>query len=131
MRKTATNFKGYLLKIEGKELPVLYIAKYKATPNQLQDDSSYQDSTGELHREILPHTRSKIDFTTKYLWIEDKIVFQSYFPTRTRLSVEYWNDETNAYRTGDFYVPDIDFEIYRIVGKRMEYKPVRVALIEY
>ena len=124
-------FQGHLLKIGGKVVPNKYIAKYKATPNQQQDQDSYQDSTGQLHREVLPHRRSKIDLTTKYLWLEDKIVFQSFFGDRIQINVEYWNDETNEYTTGQFYAPDIDFEIYRIVGNNIEYAPLRVALIEY
>lgn len=124
-------FQGYLIKIDGRVLPVKYIAKYKATPNQQQDKDSYQDSTGKLHREVLPHRRTKIDFTTRYLWLEDKIAFQSFFGGRITIAVEYWNDETNNYETGEFYVPDIEFEIYRIVGNDAEYMPIRVALIEY
>ncbi|MEG0689215.1 MAG: DUF6711 family protein [Hungatella sp.] len=124
-------FKGYLLKINGSVFPNKYIAKYKATPNQRQDDDSYQDSTGELHREILPHRRSKIEFSTRYLWLEEKIVFQLYFRSRDKLTVEYWNDEVNDYAVGVFYAPDIDYEVYRIQGGNLEYLPIRIALIEY
>lgn len=46
-------YKGYLLKINGTELPGQYIQDYSSTPNQAQDKDSYQDLTGELHREIL------------------------------------------------------------------------------
>ena len=120
----ATAFKGYLLKINGREVPVKYIASYKSTPNQRQDQDSYQDVTGQLHREVLPHTRTKIELTTKYLWLEDKIVFQSLFPNR-------WNDEINNYSSGEFYIPDITYEVYRVEDMDMEYKPIRVALIEY
>ena len=127
-------FQGYLLKINGRILPAKYVQTYKATPDQIQDIDSYQDSNGVLHREILSHTRSKIEFTTPYLWLEDKIVFQSYFPDQKaepKVSVEYWNDEQNNYTAGVFYVPDMDYQVYRIQGARMEYFPIRVALIEY
>lgn len=128
------DFKGYLLKIKGRELPGDYIQTYKSTPDQQQDKDSYQDITGELHREILPHTRSKIDFTTPYLWLEDKKIFQSFFPdrmTEPKISVEYWNDAKNEYVTGIFYTPDIEYKLYRIKGNDVEYTPIRVALIEY
>lgn len=75
-------YKGYLLKINGTELPGQYIQDYSSTPNQAQDKDSYQDLTGELHREILPHTRSKIEFKTPPMSLEEKIVFQSFFPDR-------------------------------------------------
>lgn len=124
-------FQGYLLEVNGRVLPMKYIQTYKATPDQQQDKDSYQDVTGLLHREVLPHTRSKIDMTTPYLWNEDKKVFQSYFPDRKEVAVKYWNDERNDYVTGRFYMPDIEYQVYRTVGSRVEYFPVRVAFIEY
>lgn len=127
-------FKGYLLKVKGRELPLDYFQTYKSTPDQQQDKDSYQDITGELHREILPHTRSKIDFTTPYLWLDDLITFQSYFPDRMlepKIEVEYWNEARNTYVTGLFYTPDVEYQTYRISGKQIEYFPIRIALIEY
>lgn len=124
-------FQGYLLKINGSELPMKFIQTYKVTPDQLQDKDSYQDITGQLHRDVLPHTRSKIDFTTPYLWREAKQELQGFFPDRTEVTATYWNDEKNDYVSGIFYIPDIEFQVYRIVGNDMEYFPIRVALIEY
>lgn len=124
-------FQGHLLEINGRVLPMKYIQTYKATPDQQQDKDSYQDITGLLHREVLPHTRSKIDMTTPYLWIEDKEALQSYFPDRKEVTVKYWNDERNSYVTGLFYVPDIEYQVYRTVNNRAEYFPIRVAFIEY
>lgn len=128
------DFQGYLLKIEGVELPNKYIVDYMATPDQVQDKDSYQDVEGNLHREILPHTRSKLEFQTPIMSLEEKIEFQSFFPNRKanpKISVEYWNDEDNAYVTGYFYVPDIQFKLLMIIGNNIQYKPFRVALIEY
>ena len=125
------DFKGYLLELNGRVLPTKFIQTYKATPNQKQDDKSYQDITGQLHRNVLPHTRSKIDLTTPYLWLKDKIEFQSFFPDREAVQVTYWDDENNEYKSGKFYVPDIEYQVYRIDGDDMEYFPIRVALIEY
>mgnify|MGYP000066748476 CR=1 FL=1 len=72
-------YKGYLLKINGTELPGQYIQDYSSTPNQAQDKDSYQDLTGELHREILPHTRSKIEFKTPPMSLEEKNCFSILF----------------------------------------------------
>lgn len=78
-------FKGYQLKINGVELPGRYIQDYSSTPNQVQDKDSYQDLTGELHREILPHTRSKIEFKTPHMSLEEKIVSSLSFRTERPL----------------------------------------------
>lgn len=128
------DFQGYLLKIEGKILPMKYIQTYTVTPNQVQDMDSYRDVEGVLHREIVTHTPSKIEFTTPYLWLEDKKIFQSFFPSRNqnpKIAVEYWNDEGNDYKIGKFYMPDIQYQIYRVKNNNIQYQPFRVALIEY
>lgn len=128
------DFQGYLLKIEGAALPNKYIVDFSSTPHQAQDKDSYQDITGELHREILPHTRTKIEFNTPPLFMDEKQDFQSYFPDRKiqpKINVEYWDDEYNCYTTGTFYTPDIQYKIKRIAGSRIEYKQTRIALIEY
>lgn len=126
-------FQGYLLQIEGRTLPNSYMKldSYQSTPNQRQDADSYVDAVGKLHRNILPHKRSKVEFETIRMRLFDKMRFQSYFPNRDLMSVKYWNDETNAYSTGAFYVPDISFKIYRIQGNDIEYNSMRIALIEY
>ena len=128
------DFRGYLLKVEGKIVPGRFTQSYSSTPNQVQDMDSYQDVEGNLHREILPHTRTKIEFTTPHLWLEDKISLQSFFPNRhekPKMTVEYWNDEVNSYTTGEFYTPDIQYKVYRIKKNDIEYFPLRIALIEY
>ena len=44
--------------------------------------------------------------------------------------VTYWNDETNTYTTGEFYVPDIEFKRKRIENGTIYYGPIRIALVE-
>lgn len=127
-------FLGHLLKIGDNIVPNKFLQTYLATPNQMQDKGSYQDVDGKLHREVLPHTRTKIEFTTPYLWLEDKMILQSFFPKRSeekQITVEYWDDEDNTYKNGVFYIPDIQYKVYRIRGTNMQYFPMRIALIEY
>lgn len=127
------SFKGYLIKINGVIFPsnMIQLKSYKATPDQIQDKDSYQDGDGELHRNVLPHRRSKIEFNTKLFHLADKIKMQTLFGDRVKLSVEYWNDATNGYCLGDFYIPDITYEIYRTTSDDIVYNPIRIALIEY
>lgn len=125
-------FKGYLLDVNGRTLPNKYIQTFKATPDQQQDKDSYQDMTGLLHREVLPHTRSKIDLTTKYLWQAELDDFLSYFVSdRKEISIRYWNNEKKEYSAGRYYAPDIEYQVYRIQENDIEYFPIRVAFIEY
>lgn len=125
-------FQGHLLEVNGRILPNKYIQTYKVKPNQQQDKESYQDMTGLLHREVLPHTRSKIDMTTRYLWQEELDDFLSYFISdRKEISVRYWDNEKKEYSSARCYAPDIEYQVYRIMGNHIEYFPVRVAFIEY
>lgn len=126
-------YKGWLLRLEGRVFPMKYIAhgSYTATPDQKQDEDSYQDGYGILHRNVLPHTRTKIEWTTPFMHLAEKIDMQSYFLNRVTIAAEYWNDERNGYATGTFYVPDIQFPYYDASETDIRYNPIRIALIEY
>lgn len=126
-------FLGYLLKVGSTQIPIKYISakSYKSTPNRQIDKDSYRDGDGILRRSILPHTATTIEFVTPYLHLADKIALQAIIPSRTKQTIEYWNDETNAYTTGDFYIPDIEYPIYRIDGNDILYSPITYQFIQY
>lgn len=126
-------FNGYLLKINGIIFPNKYIAldTYISIPNQQTDLDAYTDADGYLHRNVLPHTASKIEFNTPLLDLAKKQSMQSLIPTRVKLILEYWNDEENIYKIGNFYVPSISYSIYRTTEKDIIYNPIRIAFIEY
>ena len=130
----ANKFKGYLLRntAVGK-IPLSFIKanSYSSTPNQQSDKNTYVDEQGLLHRDVLPHTSTKIEFETVPMNLNQKIQFQKYFPSRTVVELEYWNDETNDYEIGSFYVPSIEFSYYAVWGNDIRYNPTRVAFIEY
>lgn len=130
----ATKYKGYLLKNTAVGIipnSFLQANNYSCTPNQQSDKNTYTDDDGVLHRDILSHTATKIEFNTPPIHLKDKIEFQKYFPSRTKVELEYWNDETNDYETGTFYVPSISFAYYMITETDIIYNPIRVAFIEY
>ncbi|WP_312448534.1 DUF6711 family protein [Lacrimispora sp.] len=126
------SYQGYLLKVDGVIFPNSLIAfgSFSITPNQRQDQDSYRDSTGYLHRNILPHKVTKIEFNTKLLHESDKAELENILRGRDEYNLEYWN---SGYQTGTFYSPDLKFDVYDIdkVSKDIRYKPVRIAMIEY
>jgi len=126
-------FLGYLIKIGTKTLPLKYISikSYKSSPNRQQDMDSYRDADGILRRNILPHVVTTIEFSTPYLHLADKKALQSLLPSRTKLTLTYWNDETNTYTSGDFYIPDVSYDIYRVDGDDITYMPISYKFIEY
>lgn len=126
------SYQGYLLKVDGVIFPndLISHGSFSITSDQRQDLDSYRDSTGLLHRNILPHKVTKIEFTTRVLHSSDRRYLESILRNRDEFQLEYWNDE---YRTGTFYCPDIKYELYDIdkANGDMRYRPARIAMIEY
>lgn len=133
-------FEGYLMKAFGTIFPHKYIqiSTYQTTPSQRQDLDSYQDSKGNLHRTVVPHDRSKIVFKTMdNLKLAEKQEIQAFFngamanARERKITLTYWNDEDNMYKTGSFYIPDVTYPIKRIMGNDIVYDSVEYHLIEY
>ena len=133
-------FEGYLMKAGAATFPHKYIqiSTYQTTPSQRQDLDSYQDSKGNLHRTVVPHDRSKIVFKTMdNLKLAEKQEIQAFFngamtnARERKITLAYWNDEDNMYKTGSFYIPDVTYPIKRIMGNDIVYGSVEYHLIEY
>lgn len=133
-------FEGYLMKAGAATFPHKYIqiSTYSATPSQRQDLDSYQDSQGNLHRAVVPHDRSKIVFKTlDNLRLAGKQEIQAFFNgamsnvRERKVELTYWNDESNAYQTGSFYIPDVTYPIKRIESNDIVYESIEYHLIEY
>lgn len=138
-------FNGYLIKLGGEHgtvLPLKYMRyeTYKITPEQRLDfNSSVSSSTGVLHRTVLPHRRTKIEFNTPRLYSDDmdrllKLI-RSYWTNdnERKITLKYYSMERNDYLEGVFYMPDIDFTISNvdIQNRNILYTETRLAFIEY
>ena len=123
------------------EFPMKYVKSesYKVTPNQRMESSATRAATGLLKRTTVDHTASKIDFTTPPITNTDMgtintLLSNAYTDSHSRtLDLRYYDPETDTYKTGTFYVPDIDYEIVRIdlTQTMIQYSGVRIAFIEY
>ena len=134
-------YSGYLIKINGTPLPMKYIKVdgYNITPNQRMESEAKRAVTGVLHRTTVAHTASKIEFTTPNMTNLDMDAMMSLFrnswtsSAERKLDLEYYDMETNSYKTGTFYQPDIKFQIDHIDQNTnlVYYKETRIAFIEY
>ena len=135
-------YNGYLIKVGGQngtELPMKYIKLdgYNITPNQRMESSAKRAVTGELVRTTVAHTASKIEYTTPTLTNGDVDNMMTLFSTNwisaseRKLKLQYYDMESNSYKEGDFYMPDIKFQIDHIDGNIVFYKDIRVAFIVY
>lgn len=129
----ATEFKGYLIKTPVGIFPNEYIMHdtYKQTPNQRADLDSKRNTQGKLIRHELPYVTTTIKFSTIPMKLSKKIKFQKYFPSRTRITLEYWNDEENKYKTADFYIPDIEYSMYGFLDGEPFYLSTPIEIIGY
>ena len=133
----ANAYQGYLLKVNGVTVPLKYmkVKSWNSAPDQETDIDSYQDGDGVLQRGILPHTRTKIDFDTVPLRLDDKIALQVIIPTskdeRVKATIEYWNDNSNNYSSAEVYLPPVIFEIDDASQTDILYMPIHYTLIEY
>lgn len=122
-------------------IPMKYMAleSYKITPDQMLDLDSYRSETGVLLRNVLEHTATKVEFNTPIISSTDlqamlTIIKNGYTNAKShRLKLKYYDPETDDYKTGTFYRPDIEYTMRHIdVNKNaISYESVRVAFIEY
>ncbi len=133
-------FNGSLLTFGGTKVPLKYIKadSYKVVPNRRQDLDPYRDANGNLHRNTLSHTATTISFETKPMWNSDFATFMALLRNNysntleKKISVTYYCPDLDSYKTGTFYVPDVEYSIYMIKdGTKILYNPVTIELIEY
>lgn len=129
-------FQGYLIKVGNYPIPLTYmkLESYKSAPDQRQDLDSFRDADGYLHRTVLPHTATKVEFETPYMIMAD---FQRLMQgIRSNLTgtlardctLTYYNEETDSYKSGHFYMPGtMEYNMYN----KNIYAPSRFAFIEY
>ena len=136
-------FSGYLMKAveTGETFPLKYIQldSYESIPNQREEIKAYRDeNTRNLHRTTATGHKSKIVFTIKpNLHLKDKKVIQKWFTdaesneNQRKIKIQYWNDESNSYKTGSFYRTDITFKIKKVLSKDIIYDSLQITLVEY
>ena len=134
-------FKGYLLAFGDlkKILPHKYIqlGSYDTTPNQRTELSATRDNNNYLHRVTSPNHKTTIRFTTLPLNLSEKEEVQRAMSygllnrVERKYKITYWNDETNTYNTGEFYMPDVNYPIKKIDNYDIEYNPISFEFIEY
>lgn len=136
-------FSGYLIKVGSPavEIPLKYMRAetYSVTPNQRLEWSAERDVTGVLHRETTANMPPKIEFNTPLMTNKDikalnTILSNAYSnATERKLSVTYYDPESDTYKTHDCYMPDVKYEIRNVdtVKNVINYEELRYAFIGY
>jgi hypothetical protein len=137
-------FSGYLIKVgtgTPVEIPLKYMRAetYSVTPNQRLEWSAERDVTGVLHRETTANMPPKIEFNTPLMTNKDikalnTILSNAYSnATERKLSVTYYDPESDTYKTHDCYMPDVKYEIRNVdtATNVINYEELRYAFIGY
>ena len=115
-------------------LDIIKRGSYKSAPAQRQDNGAYVDADGNLHRAVMPHNRSKIEFELIYLTVKDMEGFwdnitRNYIDgPEKKVHLTYYEEEYHNYVEGDFYLAAT--QEFTMLNKEY-YDNVRVAFIEY
>ena len=137
-------FSGYLIKLggsSGTELPLNMVKaeSYSATPNQRMESEAKRDTTGVLHRTTVSHTATKIEINTipmtnsEWKTFFKKITDAFTVAAERKLTLYYYDNDTDDYKSGTFYMPDIQYPILRVDNEKnvIHYDSIRLAFIEY
>lgn len=146
-------YKGYLVKLikddAQYDIPMSLITESSYKGAYVTNDvGAYRDSFGDLHRDVAPHRKFKVQFTTppinSKVWeaFHDKLA-QFYTDSEDALAgtgaiekrayVSVYIDELATYVQGFVYIPDIDFVINHIDNAEniIYYNPIDIKFIEY
>ena len=132
---------GYLLKIGSWTFPMNLIEmdSYDCTPDQRTDMDSTVTATGELWRNVLQHTRSKVELRTTPLTLTQQQTIMSNLRSawaaagselHRECQVNYYDMETDTYKTMHCYTPDIQWSIKSVTNNDIIYNRTRIAFIE-
>lgn len=136
----ANNYKGYLIKFGDHQLPNSFLNKYVSTPNQRIEKKAFRDNTEYLNRVTSPNFKTTIKPEIRSLSLDETILFESIKANglldydQRKYMVTYWNRETLDYATGEFYVPDTEYNIDHIACEEtgeLYYDAFTLEMIQY
>lgn len=111
---------------------------YQITPQQTIDLDSYRSENGNLLRNPVA-TKCKLEFNTPLMtdtqWADVWRIIKAGFNNNTerKLKLRYYDTLSATYKTGYFYVPDVQTTIRNIEEGAgiINYNEIRIAFIEY
>lgn len=137
-------YAGYLLKVKSGNsytvVPTQYIEgkTYSVTPNQRMEWSAERDVTGVLKRETVANMPPKIEFQTIQRLTNTQVsalntIFSNAYTdaAQRRLTIQYYDPETDTYKDADCYMPDVEYKISEIDSTKVYYEQLRYAFIGY
>jgi len=132
-------FYGYLIQLGSTPIPMAFMKaeSYTITPQQRMETEAKRSADGLLHRTTVDHTPVKIVFQTPVLTnpqmddLNSRLQAAYTVPLERRLTITYYDPESNSYKSADCYMPDVNYNILRVEGNTIYYGSCEFTFIEY
>ena len=132
-------YDGYLIKMGDSVFPNAYILEksYKVSPNKRQDLDPFRDANGVLHRNVVNHRPSTVQFqirrpTSVTMNVINSILQGAFINEAERkLILTYYCPDLDTYQSGEFYVPNPEYTIDYIYNDVVYYDYFTMEFIEY
>ena len=120
-------FKGYYLKIGECNFttPAIKREGFKILPKIVQVTDEQRVASGKLVIKVLPHKPTKIEITFPIMTPEQYRYYKKAFrgeltnEPEMYLTVEYYDEDEDEYKSGTFYHTDISYQPVIYAGQRM------------
>lgn len=125
-------YAGYRLKIKGVILPNTYVARGSySLKTEMRTAYTWTDANLTDHIMSNGKTRTTVSFGLRpHSMVEHGEIIAA-LPGRENLEVEYWDDYTQNYRTGNFGCSEFTFSHINAVGNDISYDATSITLTEY
>lgn len=123
----------YLIMIEGVPLPISLMDRtsWRCTPYKRKILAQHDDIDGVGHVYESTHYRTEIQFAIReHSQAEHALVVQ-YLQKLSKVTVVYWNDLDNEYRSGLFRIDDPVFAHKKTFNNTIWYEATSIKLTEY
>lgn len=125
-------YQGYRIKINGDIFPNVYMSRGSYTiANNPRVCETYTDSLGIEHDVYYPTTKAVITFDIKEHSTEEHSVLDAFFVTRSNVPIQYFDDNTESYKTGTFKIEDFEWSHSNALASDVDYETTSITLKEY
>lgn len=132
------SYKGYQLEINGIKLPIpddipfniVEPGSYSFTKER-RIINDWQDANGTFHHEQYPNDRAIISFQIKERTQEQHALLLPLFERYENIEVEYWDDNVMEYKTGLFYMDNVEAISSIATLDNIYYAAIDITLTEY
>lgn len=122
-------FNGFLVKINGEQIPNDYIVEdsYSASSEPIVT-SDYYDADYNYHIERAPKNKIEIEFDTRVMREDDYRIFSSMI--QEEMSIEYYDPYDGLYHSGIFaYDGNITPQIFKINKNAVYFKQQTIKFV--